>query len=128
MPRPCSVCTHPQHAEIDKALIGGESYRDVAGRFGVPKSSLGRHKSEHLHREVAATQARRVARQKPRVRSLADYVTEQMEQAVEIRDRARAEADTDDKAMARWIAASRVATETARVMAQMARVADQIRR
>lgn len=48
MPRSCSVCGHTQRAAIDRALVNGEPLRDIAGRFGVAKSSLDRHKADHL--------------------------------------------------------------------------------
>lgn len=48
MPRHCSVCTHPNRADIDRALVNGSAYRDVAGRFGLSKSAVARHQAEHL--------------------------------------------------------------------------------
>lgn len=48
MPRVCTICQHPQRAAIDHALVAGEALRDIAGRFGVSKSALERHKAEHL--------------------------------------------------------------------------------
>jgi hypothetical protein len=48
MPLTCSICTHPQRAEIEKALVSGESLRDIAGRCPVSRSALHRHKQEHL--------------------------------------------------------------------------------
>ena len=45
--RPCTVCNHPRRAEIDRALTKGErSERALAAEFGVPKTSLHRHKVE----------------------------------------------------------------------------------
>lgn len=43
----CSICTHPEQAAIDLALAGGTSLRDTAGQFGVSRSSLSRHKTNH---------------------------------------------------------------------------------
>lgn len=40
----CSVCTHPKLEDINRALLSGTSLRDVAGRYGLEKSSLSRHK------------------------------------------------------------------------------------
>lgn len=51
MPR-CSICTNPQRAEIDKALVAGESLRDIAGRFGTSRTTLGRHKNDHLGEQI----------------------------------------------------------------------------
>src|SRR5215208_1805774 len=48
MTRVCTVCAHPQREAIDRALIGGEPYRDIARREKISKDALYRHKSEHL--------------------------------------------------------------------------------
>lgn len=47
MPR-CSVCSHPDLAAIDKALVEGASKRAVAGRYGLAATSVERHKENHL--------------------------------------------------------------------------------
>jgi hypothetical protein len=44
MPQSCSICIHPDRASIDQELICGTSVRDIAGRYGVGKSSIDRHK------------------------------------------------------------------------------------
>lgn len=44
----CTVCRHERAADIDQALLGGTSIRDVAGTFGVARSSVGRHRLNHL--------------------------------------------------------------------------------
>lgn len=41
--RICTVCGDKSRQSIEKALIGGGSYRDIAGRFGVSKSAVERH-------------------------------------------------------------------------------------
>lgn len=49
MPRLCSVCSHPERAEIEKALVTRfDSFRTIANRFGLSKAALIRHKAEHL--------------------------------------------------------------------------------
>ncbi len=48
MPRACTVCIHPERAAIDAALVAGGSLRDIAGQFTLSKSSLERHKADHL--------------------------------------------------------------------------------
>ena len=48
MPRTCTICTHPEREDINRALVANEPLRDIAGRFGTSKSSLERHKDEHL--------------------------------------------------------------------------------
>jgi hypothetical protein len=52
MPRACTICTHPERAAIDQALVSGGSFRDIAGRYGLTKSSIERHKTEHLPQTI----------------------------------------------------------------------------
>jgi hypothetical protein len=62
VPRTCSICTHERRAEIDRALVGGGSLRDIAGRFSLSKSAVERHGGEHLPaRLVQAAEAEDVA-------------------------------------------------------------------
>jgi len=63
MPMTCRVCGHKKRLEIDRALLEGQSLRDIARRTGTTASSLQRHKAEHLARDlVKAHEAREVAR------------------------------------------------------------------
>lgn len=52
MPRTCTICTHPNRAEIDAALLEGEPLRTIAARWSVSKSALIRH-SEHIPPHLA---------------------------------------------------------------------------
>ncbi|AZF88242.1 hypothetical protein [Meiothermus phage MMP17] len=54
MPRPCTICTHPQRQEIEAELARGELYRRIAPRFGVSERSVRRHLA---HTQIAAQQA-----------------------------------------------------------------------
>lgn len=51
MPPTCSICDHPRLQEIDTALDTGASLRTIEERFGVPRSTVGRHQQ---HRSEAA--------------------------------------------------------------------------
>lgn len=63
MPRRCTVCDHEERSSIDAALISGAPLRDIAGRHGVSKSALERHKAGHLPAHLAkAREAGEVAR------------------------------------------------------------------
>ena len=42
--RPCEVCRHRERKLIDLSLLGGESSRSLAGRFGLSASSVKRHR------------------------------------------------------------------------------------
>ena len=58
MPRRCTICTHPQREEIDRAIARGDSYRGIAARYSVSLTSLLRHARSHLSQPVrAAVQA-----------------------------------------------------------------------
>lgn len=47
----CKVCSHKNRNEIDKLILSGTSIRDIAGQFGLTKSSVQRHK-KHLQRKL----------------------------------------------------------------------------
>jgi hypothetical protein len=62
MPRTCTICTHAQKEEIDKLLVAGTPFRNIAGRFGASPSAVFRHKHDHLPTAlVAAYEARGIA-------------------------------------------------------------------
>lgn len=57
MPQRCTVCAHPERRAIDKALaIGQETVRDIAGRTGLSRMALWRHKDDHLPARLAKAQ------------------------------------------------------------------------
>ena len=62
--RACTVCQHPQRYEVEKGLVEGRSYRELAGQFGLSRSALGRHHQAHLpghlRQALQADEARRV--------------------------------------------------------------------
>src|SRR5258706_6002792 len=47
MPRTCTVCSHRKLAEIDAALLGNESFRNIANQCGVSRSAVYRHQ-QHI--------------------------------------------------------------------------------
>jgi hypothetical protein len=62
MPRTCTVCTNPDRAAIDKALVVDKiSFRDIARQWRVSKDAIARHK-EHIPQTLAkAQEAKEVA-------------------------------------------------------------------
>lgn len=56
-PAVCSICTHDSSAEIDKQLVAGVPYRQIATRYGVTVTSLFRHRGAHLSPALCALQA-----------------------------------------------------------------------
>jgi len=45
----CSVCRHDKIKTINALLIKGDSQRGIAGRYGLKKSAIDRHKQNHLN-------------------------------------------------------------------------------
>jgi len=56
MARPCSVCTRPDRAEIDAALVAPGSFRAVSRRFAVGSDALERHHKAHVPAALAKAQ------------------------------------------------------------------------
>jgi hypothetical protein len=48
MPQVCTICRHRRRQEIDEALLAGDPLRSIADRYGLSKTALIRHKSDHL--------------------------------------------------------------------------------
>jgi hypothetical protein len=46
--RACTVCNHPQTAEITKAIANGGPKRTIADRYGLKPTSVMRHKQNCL--------------------------------------------------------------------------------
>ncbi len=61
MARVCTVCNHPERERIDKLLIEGESFRNIAERFSLSSTSTYRHKA-HINRTLLkANEVREIA-------------------------------------------------------------------
>ena len=54
----CLVCTHKRRNAIEKALLRGQSYRNISARFGVSAASISRHKP-HVAQAIAKAVERR---------------------------------------------------------------------
>ena len=48
MPRTCTICAHPEREPIDKALVDGERFRNIAERYQVNLAPLVRHRDDHI--------------------------------------------------------------------------------
>ena len=55
----CLTCRHEAREAIDGALVAGEPLRDIAGRYGVSKSALDRHRDSHLPATLVAAAVER---------------------------------------------------------------------
>lgn len=60
MPTPCVTCAHPEREAIDRALVlGRESMRALAKRYGMDRHSLARHRAAHMSPALAKVAAER---------------------------------------------------------------------
>lgn len=57
MPQPCTVCTHPERAAIDQALVKGAPNRRIAEEYGVTEQAIRRHLGGHVPEALAQAQA-----------------------------------------------------------------------
>jgi len=73
MPRRCTICDHPDRADIDKALVAGESFRKIAGRSGTTTSSLFRHRQSHLAELLARAKNTFAAKETARTQELISH-------------------------------------------------------
>jgi hypothetical protein len=48
MPRTCTVCNHSERDKLDRALLAGEPFRNIAKRYGTSHTALFRHKQADL--------------------------------------------------------------------------------
>jgi hypothetical protein len=55
--KPCSICSHPQREQIDRAVIAGNSVRKTAHAFDVSASAVQRHKKICMKRTLPAVTA-----------------------------------------------------------------------
>jgi len=60
LPRPCSICTHKQRAEIEEAILREEPYRSIKECFGVSDGAIARHKNGCMKAAVEAGRAAEV--------------------------------------------------------------------
>jgi len=64
MTRVCTICSHPQRAAIDKALVtGGATFRNIAQRWGLSTTAVFRHRAEHLPAALLKAQEAEEVRQ-----------------------------------------------------------------
>lgn len=89
MPRVCSVCTHPERAAIDAALLGGEPYRRIASRLGASTTALQRHKAHIPAHLSTAHEAEAVAS----ADDLLDQVRALQRKALDLLSKAEREGD-----------------------------------
>jgi hypothetical protein len=74
MPRTCTVCVHPQRRKIDSWLLKQKPLRDIAERFALSKTSLGRHAEGHIAADLAGAKRRADADAADRLAELLEEV------------------------------------------------------
>ena len=90
MARRCTICTHKEREAIDRALVAGEKYRNIAEQFRVTLAPLVRHRDDHIPAAlVKAKEAAEVAQ----ADNLLAQVCDLRDRAVAILDKAE---DADD--------------------------------
>ena len=69
----CTICNHPQRVEIDKALISGATYREIAQKYGVSKDALYRHrKNGHIAEQIAKVARKKEIKQAREIASVVE--------------------------------------------------------
>jgi hypothetical protein len=103
MARACESCRHPERDELNRALVTGRSYREVAARYGLSLAGVARHRANHLPEALLQAERRRNSD------GIADEVRGLVDRVLAILD--RAEESGDDKIALRAIAEARPTLE-----------------
>jgi hypothetical protein len=103
----CSICTHEARDDLNRALLGGASVRDVAGRSGVSKSAVDRHRRLCLAPRMANAIARHEELSEERLLSYAHGLLDHASWGL-----VRAQRDEDDFAHRAWLGEARKCVET----------------
>ena len=91
MGRQCTVCGHKDVEEINKLLLSGTSFRDIAGQFDLSKTALARHKESHIPNELLkSNDIQEIAK----ADALLVQLGEVREKTLSLLDKAEAAADT----------------------------------
>ena len=53
MPRRCTACAHPDRADVNAAVVAGQTTPAVASRFGLSVNAVKRHRAAHVPAELA---------------------------------------------------------------------------
>ncbi|GAB3792378.1 hypothetical protein [Dyella agri] len=54
MSRPCSICEHPDRAQVEIGLANGIALRVLAGKYGLDQTQLCRHRHRHMDADLIA--------------------------------------------------------------------------
>ena len=71
----CTICRHEGREAIDRALLGGETLRNIAERYGVSTTALHRHKARDISKAlVRAAEAQEIAHDRDLLERVRDLV------------------------------------------------------
>ena len=76
MARPCSICNHSERLEIDRLLLSGEPYRNIAETFKLSIGSISRHREAHIGTDLRDV---REAKEQAREEALAQIKSDELE-------------------------------------------------
>src|SRR5690348_15368612 len=71
MPRPCSICSHPDVGKINSELLGGQPYRNVAERYRISPPAIVRHKP-HIAKALVKAKAKEAAKEDVQAETVLD--------------------------------------------------------
>jgi DNA-binding transcriptional ArsR family regulator len=100
MPRPCSICAHPDRLAIERELLAAVSFRSLADRYGVSLAALSRHVNAHMPRSLARAQALREEGEVASAEALLAEVCSLRDRALGILDLAELQGDPRTALMA----------------------------
>ena len=89
MARPCTICTHSERLEIDRRLLRGESYRNIAEHFKLSLASISRHREAHIGTDLQDVREVMVA---AREEALAQIKSEELETLETVKEEIAVEA------------------------------------
>jgi hypothetical protein len=112
MARTCTVCRHESRVDIDKALLDGRPFRDIARQYGLTKDSLLRHHDDHLAESLVKAKA---AEEVANADTVLDHSVMLRDRALNILDMAEREND-----LRTALAAIREARECVRLLGELA--------
>lgn len=96
MPRTCTVCSHPERAQIDSAFVAGASYRSIAKQFGCSEAAMYRHTAEHIAQSIKQSQE---AKEEAQALDVVAQLKEINTVSLEILKKARADEDRHELAL-----------------------------
>ena len=68
----CSICRHPEREQIDKAILAGDSMRNIAKRYGSTEATIHRHKKHLPEYLILAKEAEQATRADDLMQDLQD--------------------------------------------------------